>query len=204
MKDHETTRKLRLPTLSAWVIVVVFIILLGLKFFNGRDDNLKGGSAVEIAGAFTGNLDDSLQFEKSARFDDRYDFAGARSDAPSTIEFDCQQKTEVRLGVDNRLQRPDTGRVTLRFNSTDQTVTLGTITGLEYERARHLVSFSYTPGIFADHQFTDAYIFDPIIGKLSQQVKIPVAQASDLAADTDGYAIIYSAKYACSRKRLRR
>ena len=200
--DHPTSkRRLTLTSIAVGILIGSLGTLLGLAALDRFSERLEHLPSATPAGIDKHTFDDPLQNAASSATQQTTSSAAALIGQPNSasgdIAFDCQQTSTSRSG--------NVERLTLVFNSGDQTLTLGSIVGLPFERIKKRIHFSYAPGYLAENQFIDDYIFEPTSGRLTQRVKVPsIASAGVQNADNDGYTTIYSAKYFCTRKRLRK
>ena len=199
--DQPTSkRRLTLTSIAVGILIGSLGTLLGIAALDRFSERLEHLPGAKHAGIDKHTFDGPLQNAASSAAQQTTSSAaliGQPNSASGDIAFDCQQTSTSRSG--------NVERLTLVFNSGDQTLTLGSIVGLPFERIKKRIHFSYAPGYLAENQFIDDYIFEPISGRLTQRVKIPsIASAGVQNADNDGYTTIYSAKYFCTRKRLRK
>ena len=195
MNNDQPTSKRRLTLTSIGVGILIGSLgtLLGIAALNQFSDRLEHLPGATLAGVAGHTFNDPLQNATSSA----EPLIGKPNPTSGDIAFDCQQTSASSSGNVERLK--------LVFNSNDQTLTLGSIVGLPFERIKKHIHFSYAPGYLAENQFIDDYIFEPTSGRLTQRVKVPsIASATIQNADNDGYTTIYSAKYFCTRKRLRK
>tara|TARA_B100000767_G_scaffold36950_1_gene31226 strand:- start:896 stop:1504 length:609 start_codon:yes stop_codon:yes gene_type:complete len=199
--DQPTSkRRLTLTSIAVGILIGSLGTLLGIAALDRFSERLEHLPGATHAGIDKHTFDGPLQNAASSAAQQTTSSAaliGQPNSASGDIAFDCQQTSTSRSG--------NVERLTLVFNSGDQTLTLGSIVGLPFERIKKRIHFSYAPGYLAENQFIDDYIFEPTSGRLTQRVKIPsIASAGVQNADNDGYTTIYSAKYFCTRKRLRK
>ena len=200
--DQPTNRRrLSLSSIAVGIVIGSLGTLLGLATLDRFSERLENLPRATLADVDRHPFDDPLQNAASSAAQQTTSSAAALIGQPNSasgdIAFDCQQTSTSRSG--------NVERLTLVFNSGDQTLTLGSIVGLPFERIKKRIHFSYAPGYLAENQFLDDYIFEPTSGRLTQRVKVPnIATAGIQNADNDGYTTIYSAKYFCTRKRLRK
>ena len=199
--DQPTSkRRLTLTSIAVGILIGSLGTLLGIAALDRFSERLEHLPGATHAGIDRHTFDGPLQNAASSAAQQTTSSAaliGQPNSASGDIAFDCQQTSTSRSG--------NVERLTLVFNSGDQTLTLGSIVGLPFERIKKRIHFSYAPGYLAENQFIDDYIFEPTSGRLTQRVKIPsIASAGVQNADNDGYTTIYSAKYFCTRKRLRK
>ena len=199
--DQPTSkRRLTLTSIAVGILIGSLGTLLGIAALDRFSERLEHLPGATHAGIDKHTFDGPLQNAASSTAQQTTSSAaliGQPNSASGDIAFDCQQTSTSRSG--------NVERLTLVFNSGDQTLTLGSIVGLPFERIKKRIHFSYAPGYLAENQFIDDYIFEPTSGRLTQRVKIPsIASAGVQNADNDGYTTIYSAKYFCTRKRLRK
>ena len=199
--DQPTSkRRLTLTSIAVGILIGSLGTLLGIAALDRFSERLEHLPGAKHAGIDKHTFDGPLQNAASSAAQQTTSSAaliGQPNSASGDIAFDCQQTSTSRSG--------NVERLTLVFNSGDQTLTLGSIVGLPFERIKKRIHFSYAPGYLAENQFIDDYIFEPTSGRLTQRVKIPsIASAGVQNADNDGYTTIYSAKYFCTRKRLRK
>ena len=199
--DQPTSkRRLTLTSIAVGILIGSLGTLLGIAALDRFSERLEHLPDATHAGIDKHTFDGPLQNAASSAAQQTTSSAaliGQPNSSSGDIAFDCQQTSTSRSG--------NVERLTLVFNSGDQTLTLGSIVGLPFERIKKRIHFSYAPGYLAENQFIDDYIFEPTSGRLTQRVNIPsIASAGVQNADNDGYTTIYSAKYFCTRKRLRK
>jgi hypothetical protein len=194
-------RKLSLTSITVGIVIGSLGTLLGLATLDRFSDRLENLPSATLASVDRHTFDDPLQNAASGVVDRTTSsvapLVGQPNSTSSDVAFDCQQTATSRSG--------NVECLTLVFNSDDQTLTLGSIVGLPFERIKKRIHFSYAPGYLAENQFLDDYIFEPTSGRLTQRVKVPsIATAGIQNTDNNGYTTIYSATYFCTRKRLRK
>ena len=125
---------------------------------------------------------------------------GSSSHSRSGSNFRCQQSSETFPTSQKVDIEAVSGVLTLKFDAEEQTVSIGSLTGLEYHQSGNTVKFRHSPNYLEQYQFIDSYHFDAVTGKLQQEVKVPITGAVSSPTDTSGYTLVYTSTYDCIKK----
>ncbi len=119
------------------------------------------------------------------------------------VTFDCTQKSHTYLAEKPSHYAHEKMRLTLKFYPATQTLTLGSLTGLQYRKEKNLIYFTNRSGYLDQHQFTDAYTFQASIGQLKQEVLMSLNGATVSVSEDTHTQWVYRSRYSCIKTSLR-
>ena len=118
--------------------------------------------------------------------------------APGTrVKLECRlQKQKVLHGnPDVFAELPK--QIYLSIDPDEDTLRLGSLTGLSFERANSVITFSHSPGYLQKVQYKDNYLLNIYTGQLVQKITVPLHGQFRGAHDKVPQNAIYESIFNC-------
>ena len=113
------------------------------------------------------------------------------------VKLECRlQKQRVLHG------KPDVfaelpKQIYLSIDPDEDTLRLGSLTGLSFERANSVITFSHSPGYLQKVQYKDNYLLNIYTGQLVQKITVPLDGQFNGAQDKVPQTAIYESIFNC-------
>ena len=88
-------------------------------------------------------------------------------------------------------------QILLSIDPDKETLRLGSLSGLSFERAKSLIRFSHSPGYLQKVQYSDNYSLNTSTGQLTQKITVPSRKQPNGTHTTAAHTSIYEAIFSC-------